>query len=53
MLGSTGPGCAETRGDSTGADLGQIVDLPVVVQRQVPMVLTLQRRVETPQLPQL
>ena len=37
----------KSRGDSTGADLGQVVDLPVVVQRQVPMVLTVQRPVET------
>ena len=38
--------CAEARGDPTGADLGQIVDLPVVVvRRQVPMVLAVHRLV--------
>ena len=40
--------CAEARGDPTGADLGQVVDLPVVVvvvRRQVPMVLAVHRLV--------
>ena len=36
--------CAEARGDPTGADLRQVVDLLVVVaRRQVPMVLAVQR----------
>ena len=41
---------AEARGDPTGEDLGQVDDLAVVVQRQVPMVWPCRRPVEIPQL---
>ena len=47
-----GPDCAEARGDITVAERGQGFDMPVVVQRQVAMVLTVQQNhVETPKLP--
>ena len=42
--------CAEARGDSTVADIGQVCEMPVVVQRQVPTALIVQKFVEMPLL---
>ena len=50
MTGVHGPDRAEARRDSTVANLGQGFDTPVVVQRQVPTVLIMQKFVEMPLL---
>ena len=40
----------EDRGDSRSAVLDKVVDMPIMVQRQVPMIQSVQKTVEDPQM---